>query len=44
MRLSLNMFMWRSHQQVWGIEWKKKIQSISLRYKASEDLVLKCSF
>ena len=42
MRLSLNRFIWRSHQQVYGIEWINP--STCPKCKASEDLAIKDSF
>jgi hypothetical protein len=42
MRLSLNKFIWKSHQYAWGTELKN--QSTNSRYKVRENLVFKRSF
>ena len=42
MRLSLNKFIWSSHQHAWGTKWKN--QSTCQKYKVSKNLVFKYSF
>jgi len=42
MKLSLNKFIWKSHQHAWGTEWKN--QSTNSRYNVKENLIFKCSF